>query len=207
VFTFGKLIALQVLVDALAETNAAVHAQHQEYQRMIAPLDERAAVVSDIERERSQAEMLTQDANALAYESAQYRAADVWALAAPSRLKIYGMRAKVFDTGRRLRPGVRGARGRYTHLQWTLDGEGRLVDQLGRTESEAEEEEGLPRVGPRLLDEEEVDVVPNPTMRPTWLLRFFHSWRARWTASKSADSSPPPEEMSPSPPPEVVEEE
>jgi hypothetical protein len=136
-------------------------------------------VFADIERQRAAAEALTQDANALAYESAQFRPADLWRLAGHSRAKVFGMRAQVFGTGRR----VRGASGRYTHLQWTLDGAGRLVDQLGRTESEAEEEAGLPAVGPRLAEEEEeADYVPNPSMKPTWLLQFFHSWRARWRA-------------------------
>jgi hypothetical protein len=182
------LIAVQVLTSALASANRTLHNQHQEFQQDFAPLEARTMIVSDIERQRSEVDAMTQDANALSYESAQFRAADIWQLANHSRMKVFGMRSKVFGTGRRVRQGVHGAHGRYTHLQWTLDGEGRLVDQLGRTESEAEEEEGLPRVGPRLVEEqEETDVVPNPSMRPTWLLRFFHSWRARWRAGYSGE--------------------
>jgi hypothetical protein len=144
---------------------------------------------------------MTQDANALAYESAQFRAADVWQLAHHSRAKAFGVRSKVFGTGRRVRQGVGGAHGRYTHLQWTLNGQNRLVDQLGRTESEAEEEEGLPRVGPKLVEEaEEPDFVPNPSIKPTWLLNFFNSWRNRWKAGANAPPTeePPSTQISPS---------
>jgi hypothetical protein len=195
---------------ALASTNRNLHAQHQEFQRQFAPLEPRAAVYAAIERQRADAETATQDANALAYESAQFRAADLWQLASHSRLKVFGMRAKVFGTGRRVRHGVRGAHGRYTHLQWTLNGEGRLVDQLGRTESEAEEEEGLPRVGPRLVEEEEEpEFVSNPSMKPTWLLRFFNTWRARWRAGAgepAEDAATSDDVQSPVEDPATIEE-
>jgi len=78
---------------------------------------------------------------------------------------------------------VHGAHGRFNRLQWTLDGRERLVDVLGRTESEVEEEEGLEAMGiAEHVDEEEEDVVENPRIKPMWLLRFFTSWGTRWSS-------------------------
>jgi len=81
---------------------------------------------------------------------------------------------------------VKGAHGRFNRLQWTLDGEGRLVDSLGRDESEVEEEAALGDLIEFLEgteDEDEEDVVENPSLKPTWLLKFFTNWVARWGAS------------------------
>jgi hypothetical protein len=67
-----------------------------------------------------------------------------------------------------------------------LDGEGRLVDSLGRDESEVEEEAALGDLLEFLEgaeEEDEEDVVDHPSLKPTWLLRFFTSWGAKWGAS------------------------
>jgi len=77
------------------------------------------------------------------------------------------------------------------------------VDYLGRTESEAEEESGLEHLRrggvrvDRAENEEEEDVVAHPGIKPMWLLRFFTSWGARWSAtgaSTPAVAPPPPED-------------
>jgi len=97
---------------------------------------------------------------------------------------VLELRDKAFGSmgGRRLPPGVRGAHGRFNRLQWSLDGSERLVDRLGRTEAEAEEEEvGIP-FEPRIPEEDEGDVVRHPSIKPMWLLRFFTSWGAMWGA-------------------------
>lgn len=119
---------------------------------------------------------------------------------------MFALREKVFGTGgRRLPEGVHGAHGPFNRLQWTLDGRERLVDYLGRTESEAEEESGLEHLrrdgGVRVdraeneEEEEDDDLVAHPGIKPMWLLRFFTSWGARWSASAStpAVAPPPPE--------------
>jgi len=117
---------------------------------------------------------------------------------------VFALREKVFGTGgRRLPAGVHGAHGPFNRLQWTLDGRERLVDYLGRTESEAEEESGLEHLRrggvrvDRAANEEEEDVVAHPGIKPMWLLRFFTSWGARWSAtgaSTPAVAPPPPED-------------
>jgi hypothetical protein len=64
------------------------------------------------------------------------------------------MRQKVFGDGlalgsgsgsaiRKVPEGVHGAHGRFNRVQRTLDGRERVVDSLGRTEEEVEEEEAL----------------------------------------------------------------
>jgi len=76
----------------------------------------------------------------------------------------------------------------YYRVQWTLDGEKRLVDYLGRTEEEAEEENRVDVVGSVLTrpppppDYAEESVVEHSGIKPIWLLRFFTSWGARWSA-------------------------
>jgi hypothetical protein len=62
-----------------------------------------------------------------------------------------------------------------------LDGQGRLVDSLGRDEFEVEEEVALGDPGEFLggfKDKDKDDVVQNLNLKPTWLLRFFTRWGA-----------------------------
>jgi len=99
------------------------------------------------------------------------------------------LREKAFGAGRRRLPlGKHGAHGMYDRVQWTLDGEKRLVDYLGRTEEEAEEENLVDVVGSVLTrpppppDYVEEGVVEHSGIKPIWLLRFFTSWGARWSA-------------------------
>ena len=129
---------------------------------------------------------MTQETKALQYESGQFRPEYLWRIASPARRRTLELREKVFGTGRRLPQGASGAHGRFNRLQWTLDGEGRLVDSLGRDESEVEEEAAL-RDSLGFLEgveeEDEEDAVEHPSLKPTWLLRFFTSWGARWGAS------------------------
>lgn len=176
-----------MLTSGLTTTNSALRADHQEHQRDFPDLEERLKIVSEIERERSLAETMTQETNALVYESAQFRVADMWRTASAPRLKVFAMREKVFGAGRKLPQGSSGAHGHYNRVQWRLSGGQQLVDSLGRTEDEANEEEELPKFA-RLEDEDDqVDAVPHPGIAPTWLLRFFTTWGARWRAEKAAD--------------------
>jgi len=100
-----------------------------------------------------------------------------------SRATVLSVRDKVFNTGgRRLPQGVHGAHGRFNRVQWTVGGERRLVDHRGRTESEAEEEEEVDGDEDTDDDDDREDVVEHPAIRPMWLLRFFTTWVARWSA-------------------------
>lgn len=129
---------------------------------------------------------MAQETKALQYESGQFRPEYLWRVASPARRRALELREKVFGTGRRLPQGVSGSHGRFNRLQWTLDGEGRLVDSLGRDESEVEEEAALGDLLGFLEgaeEEDEGDVVEHPSLKPTWLLKFFTNWVARWGAS------------------------
>ena len=213
-------------------------------------------------------ERYTQGTNVLLYETEQFGVKALWAAASAMRRKVWDLREGVFgaDVGsgsggvttnasgswggdeqqrqqRRplLPPGAHGAHGSFNRLQWRLDGRSVLVDQLGRTESEAEEEalldaeleisgsatpgggglasgpataastSALPsrHLGGQINGEAEVegaaaglkvepsaeedseDVVDHPGIKPVWLLRFFTSWRARWSAVAAASSPSP----------------
>jgi hypothetical protein len=64
--------------------------------------------------------------------------------------------------GRKLPEGVHGAHGSFNRLQWRLDGRGVLVDELGRTESEAEEEERVERGGAEVDEERSRHYLESP---------------------------------------------
>ena len=163
----------------------------------LSEVDTRAQIIADVEAERVTAETMTQERNTLLYESQQFRVHELWRMASPSRQKVLDLREKVFGTGgRRLPPGVKGAHGRFNRVQWTLDGNERLVDVMGRTESEVEEEDRLVANGiAEQTEEDEEDVVEHPGIKPMWLLRFFTSWGDKWSVKKEE----PPKENSEAP--------
>lgn len=177
-------------------------------------IEQRAQVLVTLDTAHATADKLAQATHTLRYESEQFRADDLWAAARTPRRTVLALRARVLGaSGRRLAPGVHGAHGPYNRLQRGLDGSTRLVDHLGRSESEAEEEEALAALGAYLdgpagaleaaggmglPGEEEGAVVAHPSIKPMWLLRFFTSWGARWSAAASAPSAPAPaSEVSP----------
>ncbi|TBU49553.1 hypothetical protein BD309DRAFT_947112 [Dichomitus squalens] len=179
---------LQALASKLAAQNAKLHADHEGARGKLAELDARAGELQRLEALRTEAEALTQETNALAYESAQFLVEDLWHMAVQPRQRVLALREKVFGTGRRLPQGVRGAHGPFNRVQWRLDGEQRLVDRLGRTENEAEEEEEFPVLpGMDMESEEEGDAVEHPSLKPTWLLRFFNYWGGRLGLSRTQE--------------------
>lgn len=189
---------LQVITSTLSVTNATLHQDYHSHQDVLAELGARSQIIAQIEGERVKADTTTQERNTLLYESEQFRVHELWRMASPPRQKVLDLREKVFGTGgRRLPTGVRGAHGRFNRVQWTLDGGERLVDAMGRTESEAEEEEGLEAMGiAGHISEEEEDVVEHPGIKPMWLLRFFTSWGTRWSGTQhpAKGSSEPPQD-------------
>ncbi|GJE83999.1 hypothetical protein PsYK624_000730 [Phanerochaete sordida] len=172
------LACLGALTTRLSATNRTIRGEYTAKAAELDALRARAGVLQELEGARARADAMTQDAHALAYESAQFAVDELWHMAAAPRSKVLAMREQVFGTGRRLPQGFKGAHGPFNRLQWTLDGRGRLVDLHGRTESEAEEEDELPPIRPAVHEDEEV--VENASLKPTWLLRMFNYWGTRW---------------------------
>lgn len=178
---------LQRLALSLSLTNTLLREDYETHLSALADLEQRTKVLASIDAENAKADKISQATNTLRYESEQFTVPDLWHAASPSRAKVLALRDKIFGTGgRRLPTGMHGAYGRFNRVQWTVGGEKRLVDYLGRTESEAEEES---KVDPDALfivppAEDEDDVVEHPGIKPMWLLRFFTSWGARWSAVK-----------------------
>ncbi|KAI0352939.1 hypothetical protein OH77DRAFT_1459472 [Trametes cingulata] len=185
------LACLQALTTQLSAQNAQLHADHEGVRSSLAQLDARAGELHRLEALRTEAEALTQETNALAYESAQFLVEDLWHMAAQPRQRVLALREKVFGTGRRLPQGVRGAHGPFSRVQRTVDGKERLVDRFGRTESEAEEEEDLPQLpGMELDTDDEVDAIEHQSLKPTWLLRFFNYWGGKLGLGRGAPNPP-----------------
>lgn len=172
---------LQVITSRLASTNSRLREEYQAHLRDLAKVEVRTKVIADIDAEMSKADKITQATNTLWYESEQFNLGNLWHVASSSREKVFTYRDKVFGEGRKLPAGSHGAHGRFNRLQWTLDGQEKLVDLLGRTESEVEEEENLAdEEHQQVALDEEQDAVSNHSMKPVWLLRFFTSWISRW---------------------------
>jgi hypothetical protein len=184
-----QLTPSQVLTNSLTETNTHLREDYQAHVPFLSDLEARTKVMSDIDAENARADKTSQATHTLRYESEQFSVPDLWHTATPPRQKVLALREKVFGTGgRRLPLGVHGAHGRFNRLQWTLDGRERLVDYLGRTESEAEEESVVdPDEMFNPPPEEDEDVVEHPGIKPMWLLRFFTSWGARSAAAPSGE--------------------
>ena len=174
------------MTAALAETNASLHEDYRTHLQALADVEARTKVVAQIEAQRARADVITQETNTLLYESALFSVRDLWHMASPPRQKVLALRENVFGTGgRRLPRGAHGAHGRFNRLQWTLDERERLVDWLGRTESEVEEEEAVEVARVEASPEEdEGGIVENPVIKPVWLLRFFETWGVRWGSTK-----------------------
>ena len=187
---------LAALTERLSRTNTHLRTDHEQARPGLAELRERTGILHQVEAARARADVLTQETQALAYESAQYPVEDLWHMAVRPRRRVLALREKTFGTGRKHPQGVKGAHGRFNRVQWMLDGQERLVDALGRTESEAEEEAGLP--GADALDleesEDEVDAVQHQSLRPTWLLNFFNYWGSKRGADQKKDAALPKEE-------------
>ncbi|CAA7259773.1 unnamed protein product [Cyclocybe aegerita] len=185
---------VQLVAHALEQSNASMREHYESHLSALVDIDLRSRVLAEIDIENATSDRISQATNMLRYEAEQFNVRDLWQAASPSRQKVFALREKVFGTGgRRLPTGVHGAHDTFNRLQWTLDGQKRLVDHLGRTESEAEEER---RIDPHRLfiggppeTEDEEDVVEHPGMKPMWLLRFFTSWGARWSAAASTPAS------------------
>ncbi|PFH52744.1 hypothetical protein AMATHDRAFT_1795 [Amanita thiersii Skay4041] len=180
------IACLQVLESCLADTNSHLREDYEVYLDFISTLDP-TRNFSEINAEHKKAEEISQQTKTLLYESEQFSIPDLWHAASHSRQKVFELRDKVFGTGgRRLPPGVHGARGRFNRLQWSIDGQKQLVDIYGRTEHEVEEEAKADPDGHFTLpipEEDEQNVVEHPSMKPMWLLRLFTSWVARWGAT------------------------
>ncbi|KAJ7180109.1 hypothetical protein C8R43DRAFT_1117442 [Mycena crocata] len=178
-----KNVLACVLTASLSETNTRLREDYQTHVRALAEVEQQTKAIAEIDVEASKADKILQAQNTISYETQQFNVPDLWHIANPPRHATFALRDKVFGMGgRRLPAGKHGAHGRFNRLQWTLDGRERLVDHLGRTESEAEEESAVEVF--RLPPTEDEEVVKHPAMRPMWLLRFFTSWGAKWGAAQ-----------------------
>ncbi|KAJ6599043.1 hypothetical protein DFH09DRAFT_1356186 [Mycena vulgaris] len=180
-----KNVLACVLTASLSETNTRLREDYQTHVRALAEVEQQTKAIADIDVEASKADKILQAQNTISYETQQFLVPELWHIASPPRRSTFALRDKVFGMGgRRLPPGKHGAHGRFNRLQWTLDGQERLVDYLGRTESEAEEESVVDMESFRMPPTEDEEVVDHPSMRPMWLLRFFTSWGAKWGATQ-----------------------
>ncbi|KAI5124996.1 hypothetical protein M0805_007420 [Coniferiporia weirii] len=140
------LAALQALVQTTSTSNADLLRYNGEHGDLIRELTAECDIAADIEEAVSTADSAHADTDALLYEANFLDVHSLWRMAQGPRLRIFAIRDRVFGTrGRRREPDdATDDDGRFNRVQRRLDGSERLVDYLGRTESDAEEEDGLP---------------------------------------------------------------
>ena len=186
----GVVACLGILTSQLSQINAYLREDYEAHQPELTSAESRLKIIAEIEGARDKAYTMLQDTHALSYEAAQFHMPGLWHSVASQRQKVFEMRSRVFDTGRRA-PGAGAAK--FNRVLWTLDGQETHVDWAGRTEEEVMEEHGLNDM--QLLEEEEEEereerkreAAPKPP--PSWLLKMIASWGNRWGSRKKADDT------------------
>jgi len=184
----GVVSCLGILTSRLSQINAYLREDYEAHQPELTSAESRVKIIAEIEGARDKAYTMLQDTHALSYGAAQFHVPGLWHSVASQRQKVFEMRSRVFDTGRRA-PGA----AKFNRVLWTLDGQETHVDWAGRTEEEVMEEHGLNDM--QLLEEEEEEereerkreAAPKPP--PSWLLKMIASWGNRWGSRKKADDT------------------
>jgi hypothetical protein len=184
----GVVGCLGILTSRLSQINAYLREDYEAHQPELISAESRVKIIAEIEGARDKTYTMLQDTHALSYEAAQFHVPGLWHSVASQRQKVFEMRSRVFDTGRRA-PGP----AKFNRVLWTLDGQETHVDWAGRTEEEVMEEHGLNDM--QLLEEEEEEereerkreAAPKPP--PSWLLKMIASWGNRWGSRKKADDT------------------
>ncbi|KAF7331989.1 hypothetical protein MKEN_00079200 [Mycena kentingensis (nom. inval.)] len=186
------LSCVKVLTTSLAQTNTILREDYQSHVRQLTDVERETRVIAEIDAEGSKADKISQSQNTISYETQQFQVEELWHIASQPRHTTFVLRDKVFGMGgRRLAPGKYGSHDGFNRAQWTLDGRKYLVDHMGRTESEAEEENEVDVEAFASPPAEDREVVKHPSMRPMWLLRFFTSWVARWAPQADPNALKP----------------
>jgi hypothetical protein len=146
---------VQLLADSLSIVNEHLREHYELHMNSVKELEGRSRVFTELDGENAKVDGMFQATNALQYGSEQFILSELWHTASTSRHKVFELRDKVFGAdGERL---PRGMHGKFNRLQWSIDGKKRLVDHLGRTESEAEEERKIQVDDEEEEEEEEVE--------------------------------------------------
>lgn len=203
----------QAILQVTSDTNEVLRKYHEDHAELIQDLAGKSQIVADIEEAVSQAESAAAETDALLYEANFLDVHTLWRMAQGPRRRVFAIRDRVFGVRSGPGPGdARGKRypaashGRFNRVQRCLDGSERLVDFLGRTESEVEEESELPEIMPDGADGEESDADEEAVERhlsaeaaeegqlkalSTWLLTLFTKWgRVLGVGGASAAASP-----------------
>ena len=179
---------LRILTSRLSQINTYLREDYEAHQPDLTSAESRVKIIAEIEGARDKAYMMLQETHALSYEAAQFHVPGLWHSVASQRQKVFEMRSRVFDTGRRA-PGA----GRFDRVLWTLDGQETHVDWAGRTEEEVVEEHGLNDM--QMLEEEDEEEREErereavPKQPPSWLLKMIASWGNRWGSRKKTDDT------------------
>ncbi|TDL29498.1 hypothetical protein BD410DRAFT_833795 [Rickenella mellea] len=170
----GLVACLQAMLGAASTSNEALRKEYQSYLPKFDEASTRAQVTHEIDEALRKADGITRDTNALAYEALGFDTSRLWQMAQIPRQRVFAIRERVSGTSTRKNPFVHG---RYNRVQRTMDRQERLVDWMGRTESEVEDESSLPRIMP----DDHAEIVGEPTVAVPkgadgWFLAFFTRW-------------------------------
>ena len=113
---------------------------------MIHELDKKCQIAADIEEAVTTVDAIALNTDAVQYEAGFLNVQSLWRMAEVPRHRVFAIRERVF--GRRGKRVSAESHGRFNRVIKRLDGQERLVDFMGRTESEVEEESELPESMP-----------------------------------------------------------
>jgi len=97
----GVVACLRILTSRLSHMNAYLREDYEVHQSDLANAESRVKIIAEIEGARDKAYTMLQETHALSYEAAQFHVPGLYHSVAPQRQKVFEMRSRVFDTGRR----------------------------------------------------------------------------------------------------------
>ncbi|KAL5530150.1 hypothetical protein ACEPAF_6407 [Sanghuangporus sanghuang] len=192
----ASIALLQALIQSSSSSNEMLMKCHEEHAAILKELEEKCQIAANIEENVSVADSISADTEALMYEASFLDTAGLWRMAQAPRLRVFTIRDRIFGVRSRRRFGLPGdsrdriqTHGRFNRVQKRIDGRERLVDILGRTESDVEEEGELPEnvhFESEEDSEEEADMHGHPETETVqegrfqamsdWLLTLFTKW-------------------------------
>lgn len=169
---------LEMVTEASSASNALLKQEYESRKEELEALALKSSqLTSSISGALTSSAAISRATNALSYESTAFSIPRLWATASVPRHRVFAIRELATGTGQQRAGWIYGS---FNRVQRGRGGAERMVDWLGRTEVEAEDEAGLPQLGAaaaaEVVKSREAETVQRSTS--AYLLRLFSKWGA-----------------------------